>query len=184
MTETEPKRRSPLQARLEALVRHPLQFRVAIAVALIVAWYLAYYQPTVAAIEATRARLEIERKRLGLAEQIEDLRGQAARFRDRIPALTDQNAALQYLLDAVRAYPLKLTSLEPKPPKEVGPYKTLVVDITVEGAYGDLERLLRWVETNPERLFRVDLIRLERARLQGPGVPRYQMQLVITGVFS
>jgi hypothetical protein len=166
----------------ESLHRHPNRFRAILTLSLVAFWYFACYQPIVGQIDETRQQYEIERKRLALAEQIEELRKQTQSFADRLPKVVDQNAALQYLIDGVRALPLKLINLEPKMPKDVGPYKSVVADLTVEGNYADAERLLRWVEGNPKRLYRVDAIRLDPSKPM-PGQPRrYKMQILIVGV--
>jgi Tfp pilus assembly protein PilO len=184
MNESESSPPSALRARLDSLVGNPVQFRAVLATVLTGAWFFAYYQPTVGRIDELRRRVETERKRLALAEQTEDLREQTGRFLGRIPKAVDPDEAVQYLLEGVRSHPLKLTSLEPKPSEEVGPYKALVAALSVEGEYNDLERLLRWVETDKARLFRVDSVRLDRIKQTGGEARRYQMQLVVTGVFS
>jgi hypothetical protein len=184
MSETEPTQASAIRERLDALVRNPVQFRAALAAVLVAAWFFACYRPAVGRIDELGRRIDVERKRLALGKEIEALREQTGRFHDRIPKQVDQDAAVQYLLDGVRSYPVKLTNLEPKPTKDVGPYRALIAELSVEGAYAELERLLRWIETDRERLFRVDSVRLDRTKAAAGEARRYQMHLVVTGVFS
>jgi hypothetical protein len=171
------------KARIQTLLRNPTRLRVAITVVLAGIWFFAIYQPTVAQIGDKQQRLETERKRLALAETIGDLRAETQRFKLRLPKHADQNAAIQYLLDGVRSFPLSNTTLDPKSPKEIGPFKTLVADLGVDGQYADLEKLLRWLETN-SRLYRIDQIRIDPAKVGKGERPAYRMQLIVIGVLG
>jgi type II secretory pathway component PulM len=174
---------SKSRAQLEALLGSPMRLRAVMTLVLVGAWYFAVYQPAVGHIEQKQQTLAMERKRLQLAETIEHLRSENKRFRDRFPKQRDQNAAIQDLLEGIRPFPLKLTNLDPKPPKDVGPFKSMLLDVGVEGDYLTLEKLLRWLETNP-RLYRVDQIRIDPARVGNGGRLNYRMQLVLMGVLG
>jgi type II secretory pathway component PulM len=180
-----------LQAALNALGRNPLQLRIALAVALALVWYLALYRPLVGRIDATQKRLDTEHKRLAAADEIERLRTEVKRFHDRLPPRPDPNEAIEYILDGVKARPVRLVSLSPVPSKEMGPYRMVTVKLVAGGSYADLDDLLRWVETNP-RLFRVDEITITPAEMKGQqrssldtaAEPQFDMQLVILGVLG
>ena len=77
---------------------------------------------------------------------------------------------MQYLLGGIRRFPLRLTALDCDPPRDVGPYKAVVLRVDLEGAFFDMDALLRWLESNP-RLFRIDSLRISPS-LQQPGRPR------------
>jgi type II secretory pathway component PulM len=181
---------------LRALSRNPAQLRVVLAVVLAVGWYMAIYQPMQGQLESARQRLDTERKRLALASQVELMREEVARFEQRLPVRAsagspvDPNEAVQYLLDGVRRMPVRLVSVDPGQVQEFGPYKAVSVKIKAEGAYAELDRMLRWVETNP-RMFRVDAIIVEpvqdvgaAARASSSGDPRYAMDLTVVGVIG
>ena len=96
-----------------------------------------------------------EQKLAVLAEKIEQLQTQCKQIDNWLPKQTDSKEWMQYMLDGIRKLPLKLVKLDFLAPRTVGPYQAMVMRIEVEGSYYDLDRLLRWIETNP-RLLRVD----------------------------
>ncbi len=175
---------SKSRQQLEGILRSPTRLRAVITIFLVGAWYFGVYQPAVTRIEAKQRQLDGERKRLLLASNIEDLRNENNRFRSRFAKQNDQNAAVQYLIKGVRAFPLKLTNLDHKMPKDVGPFKTIFVTLGVEGEYPTLEKLMRWIETNP-RMYRIDQIRIDPLRFGCKNNQNiYKMQLVIMGVLG
>jgi hypothetical protein len=178
-----------LQAALGRLSQNPTQLRVVLALVLAGAWWGAVYRPLSERIASTQARLDNERQRLYLAETIEGLRAETQRFQERLPPRPDPNEAIQYLLDGVKALPVRLVSLTPAAGREMGPYKLVVVKLSAEGTYANLDRLLRWIETD-RRLFRVEEIHLgpvEQKTSSGGGAgavgePQYGLNLTILGV--
>ncbi len=62
-------------------------------------------------------------------------------------------------MQSVHGLGLRLKSLDPRPVSDVGPYKAATYYLVVEGPYGEVQALLRRLETSP-RLLRLDLIRL------------------------
>jgi type II secretory pathway component PulM len=179
----QPAKVSKTKQQLEGILRSPTRLRAVITIFLVGLWYFAIYQPAVTQIDEKQRQLDGERKRLLLASNIEDLRNENDRFRRRFPTQTDQNAAVQYLIEGVRAFPLKLTNLDHKMPKDVGPFKTMFVTLGVEGEYPTLEKLVRWVETNP-RMYRIDQIMLDPPRFGVTAQNSYKLQLVIMGVLG
>jgi hypothetical protein len=82
--------------------------------------------------------------------------------------------------EGIRRFPVKLTKLETLAPRNVGPYQVIVLHVEVEGAFGDLDRALRWLESNP-RLLRVDELYIMPAKeknAQGNLV----MKLLVLGI--
>ncbi len=65
----------------------------------------------------------------------------------------------QYILEGVRQLPVTLITLDCMPPKEVGPYKAIVLRIELEGSFFGLDQFLRWLESN-RRLLRTDDVHL------------------------
>jgi hypothetical protein len=181
------KNAAALQAALNGIWRNPMRLRIALAVVLAGVWYGGIYRPLVGQIESTRADLDTERKRIAMAEVIEGLRAQTKRFHDRLPPRADPNEEIQYLLDGVKALPVRLVSLNPMPPKEMEPYKTVAVRLQAEGRHPDLDRLLRWLEGN-RRILRIEEITIEPAdegKATKAGQARqYKMDLIIMGVIG
>jgi hypothetical protein len=149
-------------------------------VVVLTAWYFAFASPMTAEIDDVQKRVERERKRLGVAVEVERLRGEVGKFQGRLPVKTDPNEWVAYMLDGVRKLPLRLVMLDTDGQRDVGPYKAVVVKLQVEGAFHDVDALLRWVESN-ERLLRVDMIRLEPSRGGGGLV---DLHMVVLGVMG
>ena len=169
-------RRSPLLERLH----NPGQLRVLVTVLMVVAGYAGIYLPLNG--ETTEATQELagERQRLELAREVEQLRAQHQRFRGRLPEKSDPNEWVQYVLAGTRGLPVKLTTLDAAPPRDVGPYRAVVLKIELEGAFADLNAFLGWLETN-ERLFRVDAVTIEPSRHAGGALV---MHLTVLGVMG
>jgi hypothetical protein len=164
-----------LKAILIERMHDPLQLRAALCVLLLVCWYSVAYTPLAAQIVTTTSQLQRDRKRLGLAKEVEALRVEAAQFKDRIPPRSDPNEFLQYVLAGVRKGPLKLGSLSPERSKEAGPFQLAAVRLELLGLYPDVEAFLRWVETD-QRLLRVDALKMEPEGREGEG----QLKVLVT----
>lgn len=183
-------RRDPTGA-VRALLADPLKLRMALSVAILLGWYFAAYAPLTTRIEAAKSLLDAERARQALRLEVEDLRGDLAEIEPRIPPSTDRNAWIRFLMEGIRAQPVRLNSLEPGPLTDVGPYKAATVTITVEGAYNDQARLLEWIETAP-RLHRINSIAMGLSEKVGgkpkPGEalrePDLQMRIVLMGILG
>jgi cell division protein FtsB len=163
---------------LERLL-NPVQLRVLTTTIVLIIGY-AVYVPLNDQIEATSRKLAAETKRLNAAREIESLRAQYQKFKDRIPEKSDPNEWVECVLSGVRKYPLKLVQWDSEPIREVGPYKAVALRLELEGAFPELNGLLNWIETN-DRLFRIDLVRIQPHR-SGNGV--LVMQLTVLGVMA
>jgi hypothetical protein len=180
MTGPGPARRRGAMAALLERLHNPLQLRAFLTVALLLAWYVAFYRPVASEIDRVSAQTARERKRVRLAREVEHLRGQLRKFRDRIPEKTDANEWVQYFLALVREHPIKLVMLDTDAPKDLGAYRAMVVRIDVEGPYRDVNAFLRRVESD-RRLLRIDVIKLDPVR-GGDGI--VAARLVVLGVMG
>jgi hypothetical protein len=158
----------------------PVQLRVFTTGVVLLVGYTGIYMPLSDRIETSSRQLAVETKRLELAREIEDLRSQYEKFKDRIPEKSDANEWVQYVLGGIRRYPLKLVALDSDPLREIGPYKALVLRIELEGTFPDMNSFVGWLETN-DRLFRVDSVRIQPHR-SGNGA--MVMQLSVLGVMG
>jgi len=174
-------KKSDFKSKFVERMYNPLQLRIMIAVSVLAAGYLGIYMPLDSTISETNGKLAKEQRRLGLARDIEHLRAQVATFKDRLPEQRDPNEWVEYVLAGIRDYPLKLVSLDAKPPLDVGPYKAVVLKIELEGAFRDMESLMRWLESNEKRLFRIDAVKISPHR-SGNGT--LIMQLTVLGVMG
>jgi Tfp pilus assembly protein PilO len=159
-------------------LRDPVRLRVFITGLALAVGYVAIYMPFNGHIEETTRKLNHERKRNNLADEIEQLRAQVESFQARLPEETDTNEWMQYVLGAIRETPLRLASLDSDDPQRVGPYEAVVLQLELEGAFEDLDSFLYWVESN-ERLFRVDSARIAPPRDENG---KLSMQLTLLGL--
>ncbi len=161
------------------ILHNPTQIRVLMMILIFGGWYFAFYSPLSQGIEETARRTEREKKRLGLAGDVERLRHQVGRFQGRLPEKTDPNEWVQYLLAGSRDFPIRVAMIDPDGLKDVGPYKAIVVKMQIEGTFQDIDAFLRWIESN-ERLLRVDSLRMT------PIKDSFKMdtQLVVLGVMG
>jgi hypothetical protein len=179
--DTKPK--SPgLKARLVELAYNPVQLRAVLTAALLAAWYVGFAMPRAAEIdEATRLAAR-EQKRLDLAKRVERLRGQVARFKDRLPAVTDPNEWIQYMLAGFRRFDLRVVGLDTDGFRQVGPYRAVVIKTEVAGEFREVDRFLRWLESN-HRLLRVDALKVAPQGRGGAGGGKaVRAQFLVLGV--
>jgi Tfp pilus assembly protein PilO len=161
-------------------LHHPMQLRVFITVAVFIVGYCGVYVPLDGTIADTTQKLGREERRLALARDVEHLRAQQKQFQDRLPKQRDPNEWVEYLLGSVRSLPLKLVTLEAKSAIDVGPYKAVVMECEMEGAFHDMESLLRWIEYN-DRLFRIDTLRISPHRSNNGTLV---LHLIVLGVMN
>jgi Tfp pilus assembly protein PilO len=157
----------------------PVQLRVLVTALVLLAGYAGVYLPLSGGLEEAAGRRAAEQRRLELGRDLDQLRAQFKLFEGRLPAGSDPNEWVQYVLAGIRRFPLKLVKLEPDKPRAVGPYKAVVLRIALEGSFADLDRFLRWLDGN-ERLLRVDSVKLE----PDPRAGRLAMHLVVLGMMG
>lgn len=144
-------------------LRDPWRMRLAVTGFFLAVGYLAIYSPLSGKLEDANRRLNVERVRQETYRDIDFLLSQVDMFKSRLPEDTDSNQWVQYVMDGVRQYPVKLVNLDSAPSRSVGPYQAVAMRIDLEGQMRDLDAFLYWLETN-ERLFRVESARIEPLR--------------------
>lgn len=181
---TDPNAVSPM-ARLRRLLHQPTRLGMALNGVLLAAWYGAAYTPLHKAIVDDEERVAAERERLELAREVDELRAQAKRYAGLLPEPEEGDVWIPFLMGGVRQFPIKLISLEPRPPAKVGPYRAAVHRMVIEGSYPDLEQFLRWLEGSP-RMIRVDSVRVVSRAVTGrsasAGATTNEMQLMLLGI--
>jgi hypothetical protein len=178
------KKGSEFRAVVLNALHDPLRLRLIACGTLLLVWYTGLYWPMSGQIAATTARRAAERKRLELAGDVETLRAQARQYGRHVPAETAPTAYIQYVLDGIRSFPLRLVRLDTDPPREVGPYQMIAFRMELEGAYQDVAALLRWVETNP-RLMRIEKVQIRprpNGRRKNEGL--LSVQLIVLGLMG
>ncbi|MFI5454615.1 MAG: type 4a pilus biogenesis protein PilO [Isosphaerales bacterium] len=166
------------RAILEQL-RQPLKLRLVLCVAIIAGWYFLFFSPLSEQVAATTAKIASKRKQVTTAGEIEQLRKTLAPYLGHMPAGADINELRRYVIAHMQSSPLKLLDLKPAPPKDLGPYETLGLRLTLEGHFTEIDDLLRWVETD-QRFLRIDTIRLD-PNSKDPGRLAAQVVLLSLG---
>lgn len=144
-------------------LRDPFRMRVALTLLSILAGYSVIYWPLTSHLEQARRRLQQERTRKELHADLDRLRAQVALFDARLPKQTDTNEWVQFVIQGIRRFPLKLNNLDSSEPRRIGPYEAVAMQVEVEGNMQSLDRLLHWFEAN-DRLIRLESVKLEAAR--------------------
>ncbi len=174
MSATETK--SELDKLLER-IRDPIQLRIAITTIMIVIGYLAVYMPLNDGVESTARTLRTDQRREALASDIQQLQDELERIQTRIPTETDTNEWVQYVIDGIRHFPLKLTSLDPGDSQRIGPYEAVVLHVVITGNSEGLDSFLHWLEAN-QRFFRADTVKIEPSQCEAGAL---EMQLTLLG---
>ena len=85
---------------------------------------------------------------------------------------------MRYVIDHLRSSPLKLIDLKPEASKDLGPYQTIGVQLTLEGKFAEIDAFLGWVES-AERPLRVDSIKIDPDQKKVGGL---KAQLTLLGL--
>jgi hypothetical protein len=156
MTPTESgDRRASLKAGLLERLHDPLQLRVCVIAVVLLVGYGAVYQPLSDKIDVTTRKLKQDNDLLNLAGNIERLQEQHRFFEERLPQKVDTKEWVQYVLEGIRRLPIKMLRFDCRAPQRFGPYRVVVLQIELEGTFFDLDKFLRWLESN-QRLLRAD----------------------------
>ena len=156
-------RRANLKGILLERLHDPLQLRILVIGTIVLAGYAGVYTPLSDQIAAASQKIGRERKLAELANDLEQLQAQCNSFAKRLPQQADSKEWMQYVLEGIRGFPLKLSKLDSLPPQRVGPCLVVALKIELEGSYYELDQFLRWLESNP-RLFRADEISIGLAK--------------------
>ena len=162
-TESDDRRAGDVKSNLLEQLHDPVRLRVCVIAVVLAVGYFAVYSPMYGKIAETTKKLEREKKLIRLATNMEQLQEQYDKFKDRIPRNTDSKEWVQFMLDGIRLFPLKLVRFDCREPKRVGPYWAIVLKVELEGSFLDMNKFLRWLESN-KRLLRVDEISFAPSR--------------------
>jgi Tfp pilus assembly protein PilO len=173
-------RKADLKSRVLERLHDPIQLRAAVTVTVLLVAYAGIYAPLSGQIADATTEIDRQQKLCQLAYDVEHLRTQYQSFVGRLPKQSDSKEWVQYLLNGIRRVPLRLTALDCDPPRDVGPYKAVVLRVELEGAFFDMDTLLRWLDTN-HRLLRVDSVRIAPSRSSREVLV---LQLTVLGVMS
>lgn len=139
----------------------PAQIRLVVAAAIGLAGLFLVCRPEAARLEAARTRL---RKLEATAEDAEELRAvvkQSESYVGRLPKGEDPGNWQDYVSGHIEAAGVTLRKLEPRKTLSSGPFRVVVLEVTVDGLYPQLVDLLDRLDRG-ERVVRFDRLALER----------------------
>jgi hypothetical protein len=152
-----------LRAEIMERLQSPGQLRACVCGGLALFGYVAIYLPFSGEIAENAAQLKRAQQQLELARDIDALRTQYERLQKHRPDMADPNEWVQYVVEGIRGFPVKLVNLDSRPPLDLGPFKAVVMRIELEGDFAELHSFLNWLETR-ERLFSVDSVHIRPLR--------------------
>ena len=156
-------------------LRHPRRLRTALTTLVLIVGYVAIYLPGAAHLETLRSRIQVEETRQELHNDVTFLEAQVAMFSERLSS-DDTNQWVQYVIDGIRQFPVKLVNLDSGDVKRISPYRAITMRVNVVGKMDDLDAMLHWIETD-ERLFRVDAVKIEPSK-EGDDLRMMQISLL------
>jgi Tfp pilus assembly protein PilO len=174
-------RRGSLKSNLLARLQDPVQLRIAVILVVFLVGYALIYTPLQEQIDATNRKLSRDRGLLEVAKDLEELQKQYRTFAERVPQQTDSKEWVQCLLQGIGQFPLKMSKLDCRDAKPIGPYKAVVLQIELEGSFGELNKFLEWLETN-KLLLRADEIRFAPPRGGDANADNLTMFLTVLGM--
>jgi len=148
----------------EIAIKHlsnPVKLRLTTVFVLVAVGIVLVYMPLSKRIQAAKKLLEDERERNEKICDVEKLQKQARSYRNRIGDNSDTNEWVQYTLDGLRNFRVKLREMESSEPRRVGPYRAVTLSMEIEGVYPQLKGYVEWLEKS-ERVLRVDSVRFEK----------------------
>lgn len=156
---------SPVELKTKLLehLYNPNKLRAIVTGLMLAIGYVGVYMPLSGAMDTTSRKMAKDQKRLELGCEVEQLRVQYNRFKNRIPKQRDANEWVPYILDGVRQFPVDVLFWNQDDFRDVGPYKVIALRMNLEGTFGGMDSMLDWLETN-DRLIRVDAVKLSPQR--------------------
>lgn len=140
---------------------NPVKLRLTTVFVIVAVGMIGVYMPLSERIKTARKELADERERNDKIKDVEKLRKQAGMYRDRIGDNWDTNEWVQYTIDGLRNFKVKLREMESGEPRRVGPYRAVLLTMEIEGQYSQLHGFIEWLESS-DRMLRVDSIRFEK----------------------
>ncbi|NLF08651.1 MAG: hypothetical protein GX594_11845 [Pirellulaceae bacterium] len=131
----------------------PVILRLCVIAAMTAIGYFAVYAPLQEKNAATSIKLKKDQNLLELGADLESLVANYSKFKDRIPEQTDSKEWAQYILDGLRGFPVELSTLDCSGTAKLGPYRTMVLKVNMEGPFREIDNCIRWLETNKRLLW-------------------------------
>jgi Tfp pilus assembly protein PilO len=186
MSSTPPK--AGLPKRILDQFRSPLKLRLVLGPVILGGWYFLFFSPLSDHMAAIQASIDKEQKRIDMASKLDDARKSLLPFKDRVPANSDINELIQFVMARIRSSPLKLIDLKPEASKHIGPFDSISLSLSIEGTYEQIDEFLAGIH-NERRLFRVESLSLAPAvrsndKKEGSGPFKLQLLLKLAALME
>jgi hypothetical protein len=139
----------------------PVKLRLATVGALLVLTIGLVYIPFSRDINNIKKLYSIEKERYDCITDCEKLQKQAELYEALIAEKSDTNEWVNFLLDGLRKFKVKLRGMESKQQRKVGPYRAAAFSMEIEGSYPQLETYVEWLESS-DSLVRIDSMQFEK----------------------
>lgn len=146
---------------VELHLSDPVKLRLVTIFILLGAAIVVIYLPFSKKIGETKKILSLEKERNNYIKDFEKFQKQSASINMLMGQKIDTNGWVQYLLDGLRKFQVKLRGMEAKQQRKVGPYSATALSVEVEGPYPELKKYIEWVEGSGG-LVRIDSIQFEK----------------------
>ncbi len=173
-----------LPKRILDQLRSPLKLRLVLCPVILGGWYFLFFSPLSDQMAATQASIDMERKRIDMASQLDETRKSLLPFKDRVPANSDVNELIQFVMARIRSSPLKLLDLKPEASRHFGPFESISLSLSIDGTFDQINDLLAGFHYE-RRLFRVESLSLapgagsmDKKEGNGPSKLHLQLKLV------
>jgi hypothetical protein len=148
----------------EIAVRHlsnPAKLRLTTVLLLVGLGVALIYVPFSKRIEEARRLLADERERNEKISDVETLRKCARMYQSHISDRSDTNEWVQFILDGLQKFKVRLRTMESHEQRRIGPYRAVTLSMEIEGVYPELKAFVKWLEMT-DRLLRLDSVRFEK----------------------
>jgi Tfp pilus assembly protein PilO len=140
---------------------NPVKLRLTTVFLLVALAIGMIYMPLSNRLQEARKQLANERERNKKITDINKLRKCMNMYRNRIGEHSDTNEWVQYILDGLQNYKVRLRTMESHEPRRVGPYNAVSLSMEIEGTYAELKAIIRWLDMT-KRILRIDSMRFEK----------------------
>jgi hypothetical protein len=139
----------------------PVELRLITVGVLLVLVIGLVYIPFSNDINNNKRLYSLEKERNGYITDCEKLQKQAELLRALISQKSDTNEWVNFLLDGLRKFQVKLHGMESKQQRKVGPYRAAAFSMEIEGSFPQLKTYVEWLESS-QSLIRIDSVQFEK----------------------
>ena len=141
------------------------------------------YAPQEEKINLLKEKIREERKKVSLLKEIEQIEQDISFYQKKISPRKEVSWVLDEVTKIAKDAEIKIATLEPQPPEDIGIYTRLPLKLKVECSYHELGNFLSRLE-NSEKFLRVDSMQIEsREGIEFPMPDKSKAMLVVSSVY-